>query len=755
MTKINKLFLVLMTAVLTAVACLTGCDLNADIVENITSSKVVIFLNNTEIDGDTLENDTLTVDLDTLGGGADMRISAYHVLQGGFYSKKPFTITVSPDIKIYEKTDTSILLLSTEIEQLGRYMITMKSSINEKYDKQLILDLKMSSVNKLTLSYEVQEEYKALLEGVDEAILKGTIDEFNTEVVWAKGATYTIKAVDMKSEMAKLMNVVVDDNTKAYVKGTTLTPYITVIGNEDDNVKITATVGYTNVKREFTVKTKYCGDMSFKNYVLEKEEEKTISLKKGKSETFKLTHTSPDETPLVYSINAEVIYQDHYYDNLYKKYIPEINPNATWNEINTLIVEDDYMWNETDKHEKGNVLFEINVDNTTNLFTITARESSIYTTKFDSTERNLHKYLYIKMKTDTQWRWKIRILVDGVLEGIEFYKLEGNDNEEVYIGDTLEMTENNSRSNMLRAKFIPETYDDDEIWFFLADPKKTREYTINGVKTVLPCPIGDEVVPVDEALFNVISFTSNDSGTTIGGGDLKIKKGVHFRKQGLGNVDVSTNYNNTGDDVKIVAINPNSGKWTSVLFKCIIDNAMTIKSVRGNGNTDVFSFLKTRERLNKYIGVKREEDSNTLKYMQTGYDGSSLEQAYPNTVVKTPKERTFFIQVNGELEIEATTTFDIKDITLTVDSNATRFLGGAVVEVSKTNPRKAIITVNTVWSAISGKNGESYNNNAEIVKQMFMTTEDGVLTYLTVNNGKKDYLVPIRFIVYYDTKASL
>ena len=628
--------------------------------------------------------------------------------------------------------ETSINLAS--LDYIGVFNIRVKSSYTSNYDMLFTLNL-VSSLTDINVNYNILPEYESDKYALTPKMKSGTITSFTNEITLARGAEYTLTAVPI-NESATIGSIRVNssDTSVAYSRNVYKeSATLVLVGGKSNSAVISVVVGYSNIKRVFNVNIKDVSGISWSEKDTESIQEDIISLINGDEKTYELTINAPSDKKVMFTLDGEIINQEHYYDNSTKNYIPPINKDALWWEQSTLL----YKY-------KDEVYFSVKVNNDARTFTIRAYKETVF--NFKNENLNLHAYLYVKYDDDLSYRWKIRIMVGGVIEGIRLYVLDTQNSEEEALDDDIVVKEGSAVGWLFRARFIPSTYGDNDLYFYIADTTLQKKYTINGKEITLPSPSGDSV---NSEYNSSLTLSSENNNRVTIGENLTLYKSAYFERNLKGYHDLYTTYNNMGFNIKLVCINPSSGLWTSVNIRSEDSNGLYIKSLRMLGNDDYTSLYTSIYPLDEYVTVLKGSTTSETVSLKTNYSKGDTVQEFPKTVQNGIKDRMFFIQRNGSIEITLNATFDIKSVSLSYSNDAKKVLSSVNTSVDALNPHTATIEVNTSWHDLSLENKKSYISlYKEKVKQMFLTPSSGVVTYLKIYADKTTYTVPLRFVVF-------
>ena len=373
-------------------------------------------------------------------------------------------------------------------------------------------------------------------------------------------------------------------------------------------------------------------------------------------------------------------------------------------------------------------IYSISFDGITKTFSITTTKNEtkrIYKNK----EVNLHTYLYVKYEDDENYRWKYRIIIGGVMEGIQLFDVVSTTEEELLNND-IEIKEGDKYQFKIRAKFVPTTIrgNNDNIWYISGDPLKIGTYSYNSASYEAPVPTGKN----DERANALrLSLTENPALNFDGMDFYK-----YYESSAVNGIDdITVKDNLTGESVYLVCLNKATKKYATVRITDVAEKEITVKSIASNSNAPT-----------SYKEVVSFNDSNNsisaTRVVNVSVNGKTgFEQVYPNTIqVGYESSRTFYQKLNSTLILQLESNFDIEDISVIPDSDASSVFAAYTTTISS-NGLEGTVNLPTKYSQIT-KMDESDRN---MIQRDCLSHPNGV--YLTLRINSK-YDLKIRVIVY-------
>lgn len=677
------------------------------------------------------------------------------------------TYEVSDDLRTTTDSTGTITIRLSDIKTPSTYTIVAHSSVQSVFPQSFIINA-TSELTNIKASYELTNSDKDKIK-VEEKYKNGDIT-FKSNSIYAekevsliKGGEYLLKISSAQEGIAlNEVEVYSNDDSIVVVQDRENTECrIRIVGENDTQTFIGIKPIGSDIIKKVQIKSVDLATIEITEEKEKRKSEEMICLNVGEELTRKVEYIGLVAEDLRFSLNAEVIEQDRYYLDEDKEYIPEMNTNAYWVSHYTL----------TQKNESGTEMFSVKVNSEKKTFTIKGLENTTY--EFNSHpnpemmgEKNLHYYLYIKGKNDLKYRKKIRIIIGGVLEGMEIYEMK--ENQETLVDKPIEIKDEKADVDWnFRVKYIPSTYQPNDTIFYISGISENGDYNyttrdkngsvISTKKINLPIPSGTskDGIRVNKfkngtvALNNDKDVKGGEDGDIIGEGDLRVLKYSEIGNNEQGYQEISVNYmpNNNGEDIRIVALSKYSGLYTTVTIKQSGKAGLILKSITMRANKVLVNKPTEDEQIPYGVRTKSISDKS-IKDTKTPYKEPSYTQEYPNTITAdNPSERTFYIHVNGILDIDIEATFPLESPKFIRSDEANKYLFGEFSE-DNTNTKKRRLTISTMWSKMSISDKKEDCKNVDQVNRQYLTDSKGVKTHITFIKDGTEYSIPINIVIY-------
>ena len=743
------------------------------------------------------ESLTINVDDENTNLNGFITITAVHMKSEEKVYSKGFDFS-SEDLSLIVDDDNTCRINAAEIQYLGTLVVYAKSRINSKFDKTFIINLE-SSLSSIKINYSLVNDNSKL--NLDTSLKSGVINSLTKELTMVKGGNYNLEVLSEDETYEGSIKTIIpssaDTSSFIFSSITGNTCLLSVIGKDKAQAKITINVGRTKIKLDFYVEIKDVSKESISPYKITKKSEKNICLLANGSEDPDKSYDYQvniedvvDGRALQFSINAENItatrdapvgskYQYKKGDLLemgtlkFEQYIKdnpaedlEINEDADWyNEFNAEF--------KGEKDNSGTIVeqtfYKISFSRISKVFSIIPLEDTVW---MDGSE-NLHSYLYMKYEDDENYRWKYRILIGGVLEGMQFVLVESNtsEEEEEIVDNTITIQDGDTTGWIFRLKYIPTTYKDNETYFYIGSASSTYGYTILNKTINLPIPAGmtKDNKKVDESLNKTINLSGLTSATDDVNGDaipttdttsnLKVKQYVKFDKSDLGYHNLWATYGNNGEDISITAINSASGENTTIYIKNKQTSSITVKSVKGGlreagEKSRVYSEGSVPKEVYVAPYTTRKSGSSTIYTMKaslsTNYNNSYI-QEYPNTLKEDAiTARTFYTSINSDLDIKVDSYFNISSSYVRFGEDAAKYITSAEITESVLTKNSITLTITTRYKSLLATTTSTYPDFGSC-----LTDKYGTYLYLTIiGENNETYTIPLRIIIYSQKQTS-
>lgn len=655
-------------------------------------------LNDEELDTEKI----IKINKDTLENGAILTISATHYnLDDTINTEAMFTFECE-NLKL-AKTENSISILVDDFPSVGTYVIKSKSSVKSIFDKAVIIEI-TSIVDSLQVAYELKSTLPSSVSISDDE-RSGILSESNNAVTLISNGTYTLSITDGNGKA--LSNVLIEENDALINIRTSKNAAYEIFVNGIDKKKGSLKISHSFYKIAFTVYFTIRDIASIQvkeNDGLQNTDNTPLLTLDTEEKSYDILLSSLSNSDVLqFSLDAEIIAQEKYYDGSTKNYIPEKNKNANWYRANSAV----FTYNDES-------YYRVSFNGSKRTLTITPLKNTVFT--LNNNEENLHTYIYIKYAEDTEARWKYRVLIGGKLEKLTLSLKNGDSEEELNSSNEISVNENTTTGWIFKANFTPENAPDKECLWYLARVNSFTDYKDeNGTFFTAPTAFSQNSMGLKS-----VSLDYNDVYTL--GDTSKGLKVYSYSITGSSKIDNSTiyvNYAPTSDDVAIVCINKKTKVYTFVNIKNRIKNTVTIKGAKLYGSYDNSSSTFQTLNMKSSVTVKTE---NGKEVISTPYKQNEKIQAYPDTVDKENFNiRTFYMGVNSTLTLEINSSISLSSITFSTDEVGSEVFDSPSVRIDAIDERKATITLSTIYKS-GGISPENY-----------ITTKDGSIIKLKLN----------------------
>lgn len=650
--------------------------------------------------------------------------SGYFVFKATHYKDneaKKFPFSFSSDdvtIKSFGQAGYECAVDLLDLTELGTYRIYCKSSVDSSMDHIFVINL-VSNLKNVVADYEIQEEYKK--DGLEytQEMISGTITSYTKNIELVAGAVYNIYVRDSQTEEPVSIRTIYPqvDGDSIYFRNTNTnhTEMVCLTHDKASNY-IKIKVGKTDISVGCNITLKDISSASIEERSITTESEYVISLKKNTIENpdkcydynVNINSVSPQPQEILYSIDAEIFDEEAFLNEDYYK--PSINPDAHWLSRTQLI----YTYENETK-------FKIDTDGVLHTFSVTP----INDTTFDMASKNLHCYIYAKYREDKEYRWKWRIMVGGILEGIQLLTYNNTDGEKVIEKD-LEIKQGDTTGWIFRAKYIPTTTGSLNTLWYIAESKQPQIFTdSNSVQFRAPQPAAKN--SMSNKVLNFMGGVNDEK--TIG----DFTAYYYFEETAVNGVsELWTNYNAIGENCILVALNTDTYMYNCFGINNFMESTVVVRGVN----------YTSKEVINAPKSYK-DTSNNVILTPYNNLEGERTEQSYPYTLLDDfPQYRTFYMDVDSTLEITLDSNFQMEQVYATPGNSDARNVFGEIGTDVDINGYKAIIAIATKYCR------EEEEKRTEKLRVNCLSDE--TIININVNNGLK---ITMRIVVY-DNKDS-
>lgn len=664
----------------------------------------------------------------------------------------------------------SVMLLSSSLKRLGSYVIT---ATYNNLTSSFLLNI-ISNVEDIKLEYEILAEYNDsnLYPALTGEIVSGEITPYDSDKDLARGGVYKITAKDIADDETNTIGQIVaesDDNNVAYIRNIVgATCYLVVQGKERETVRITVALGNTSIKRVFILTVKDVGiTIIEKKVIIPSSDEMEISLtQSGEEETYILKEKNFVSNRLLYSIDAEKVYQQRYYDGSVKEYIPEINPDAHWTERTT------FSWSWEDNgydtlytgftywqaHITGNeITFIQNEDRS-------IRRDTVF--NFNSEDKNLHSYIYVKYDTDTVWRFKIRVYIGGVLDEL---KIELEENGAYRDIDEGKITINigDKMSYRLKVSGTPKTSWIGKSYVFYLSSSVEEDVFLDkkGYRFKAPRPSksdNDSVYATRKAnirldIWNTLDVNESAYTEIMSGSPatFETEHSWQIDNTTTDNLNFSVVISGNGTDFVLVVMEKSTHKYITLTVEDTAEKVFVLKSVSGGIQTNENGKYRLIDKNCDFVKYgydykkidSQEEAIDNLKFVEkdtvyynTGGNLANITQTYPQTA--DGYMRKFYIDMEKTLKLDFDSNFEIYDIQFVpLSPNAYQYGGDIITSINYVSSDDiqgqfgygGSIYFKSAYASMDGQN-KFYNNQLPLEAMTDDDNRNELLYRLTINN---------------------
>lgn len=716
-------------------------------------------------DGNLVNNKSLDIDI-TSEGNTTIMFSAFYTNENGERIEDKWggwSFECDRDIELKEWGDSrwNVYIFIGDIEYCGAYKITCHSLVSSEYDKTYLINIITPSIT-LNGNFNIKEKYKESGRVSEE---EGEIfcDRFKNDITLIRGAEYDITISDKGGIDIRGIKVYSADRNIVFFRATDKnTTILSVIGNEGDECYIEITQGYTNNRLRISIHLIDKGLVDYDDYIKEEKSEKVITLSDGEKKKYRVNYSAIIDEKLMFSVNAEDIEQGRFYeDTSSQEYIPSNNDFALWYQMGTL----NYSYN----NER---LWSVFVDNEENSFEITTYKSTTFEHTFRGGKKetkNLHTYLYVKTLSDKKWRFKVRVMVNGIAEGIKLYVAplsSSPEGEWKELGSELIIGAGDITGWTIKAKFIPSTINGSELYWYVGKDKGDIQVSNGSKELLVPIPCTDELGfnqlhITSERKVNGYSFSS--MGGLTGGGEYLIPKVSEIDDTESGIQDLFVSYGFLGTNVRLVCINTSNMLSANCLFKAGIGEGVEFKGVglrsaKWNGEDEESLYRESNDwfdtSIKKKISVLNGINGGLVSYETPYSEGNdSMVQEYPYTIDPeyyiTPKRRKMYMFVNGDMEVNFICNFKIEEFECKLSMSASKVIGVASTSIDKSG-KVGELSLSSVWANMQSEDkGAKYYSHTR-----YLTTGEGVPIYIHIKSESGQGLdVVIMVVIAYKNES--
>ena len=520
---------------------------------------------------------------------------AYHYRADGSKSEDKFTFNCE-ELELYHVENNSCSFNAANLKQIGSYTVTAKSSVSEAFDTYFIINVISNKVS-LAIEYTLDPAYqkKALSEYYTEEVLSGSITKYTKELTLCAGAIYNFTVTDNSEKGHEIKNLTLDSSRSiVYFREST--------GNEGSFVCLLAdndysslrfTVGKTDISVSVRVNLKDITQAQVKEIdpaslltetILSFTKNPEAERDKAFVYQVKMETVAPEEAELMFCVDYEDWSNDverAYLAN--SRYQIPKRENPQWYTRTSLFRTFD-----------DRQLFQVIIDGATRQFSIVPLNDTVWRNTTDNLDYNRHCYIYAKYKNDPNdvCRFKWRIMIGGVLEGIQLIDYSISNDTETILPHEIEIREGDSTSRVFRAKYIPTTIADTTTVWYLAKSDIPILYTNASTGDTFKA-----LEPIDRTngfamskALNILSSVDGgtDGYTVISGYQNSAGKffkviNYYMRTAEDGVCDIWTTFNSIGQDVILVAFNVETRMYNYVKIKDVGDKQITIRGITSLG----------------------------------------------------------------------------------------------------------------------------------------------------------------------------
>lgn len=565
---------------------------------SIVSSSLVVTYKGQVINGSSL---TINIDKEPLSEDGYLIFSFSHIKDTGEESDK-FSVTYTSSDVVFskygsEEKDTSVNLSS--LTHLGSYVVNAISSLDEKWNKSFVIYLE-SNIKDITVDYRLLNGNGS--EYITEEMKSGTITDYTPSLTLSSGGIYSL-TVKPNTE-GTLGEVYFSSSSLSVCYGRNLegnTLEMVLVGKDGDDCSLTFSLGNSEIKKTVVVHLRDVGFVEIQDKVLDAEKEDltiTLSSRNSNDVSYVVAEKNLKEHKLEFSVNAENIYQTRYYDGSSLSYRPEENKNASWYQNGVL----QWKWEQNDfdnqSKEDADYYFALSASSDgTVTFTDAFFTKRKTTFLFHGEEKNLHCYIYVRYVGDTvPYRFKIRVIVDGIAENLLLKVKDGNGSFSIPTGKTLEIAKGDYLVNTVRFECEPNiSLKGKELFFYLSDTtNEERFYYGDGEHSFLAPPPLDEKDLKDEEIRGNFAFLMwSEKGVEKERYEINFDSGVtsskkHFSSRGVYIVGGDNKYidfylrcSSNGTDGVVVVLDTNNKKYTTLTIIDKSEKSLVLRSLQG------------------------------------------------------------------------------------------------------------------------------------------------------------------------------